>query len=142
MSTDEILAEMDREAARTERLRAFILANKEKLDALNLPLSRWQEHIDFDRLKHQDTIKVIQTFPGKWDKTPSHNGDRIDYQTKVEGVILRVWAGEPPPTCRIVEEEVFIPARVEKRRKMVCTEPVEQAPAAEPTPAIESEVAS
>jgi len=81
---------------------------------------------DFDNLSHADTIKVIRTLGGKWTKTPTAGVEvgRIDYQTQIDGVQVRCWAGHPPPSCRVVEVEEIVPAvpaRVIKVKKMICT---------------------
>ena len=90
--------------------------------------------LDFDKLPHKDTIQVIKQLGGKWKKSPNNvvdGGHKIDYVAEVDEVRVRVWAGEPPPSCRIVEVEEIIPAHTipeqhvpeQKRivRKMVCT---------------------
>ena len=86
------------------------------------------EYLDFDYLPHKRTIEVVRTIGGKWKKTPAiceHLSNKIDYTTELEGVKVRVYAGDPPPSCRIVEVEELIPeqvipAHVKKVRKMVC----------------------
>src|SRR5205814_769409 len=123
-----ILKQLDNEKAAIARLEAFILTHKEKLDALGLDLSNYFGNIDFDRLTHSEIVRVIQTFPGTWTKTPSasHDNDpRIDYSTTYDGMKLRCWAGQPPPNCKIVEETVEVPpqpATTKTVRKLVCTE--------------------
>jgi hypothetical protein len=85
--------------------------------------------LDFEQLTHAEVIEIIQKLPGAWDK--NENGARIDYIRREPlncGVKLRIWAGEPPPSCRIIEEEVEIPAvpaRKELRKKLVCKEATE-----------------
>jgi len=79
--------------------------------------------IDFDHLTHDKIIEVIKAIGGKWDKTPSGVDGRIDYKTEVNGVTIRMFAGEPPPNCKIVEylEEVPAqPARTVTKRKLQC----------------------
>lgn len=95
------------------------------LDDLDLPAYIFGAIIDFDTLSHPEVIRVIKAIGGKWDKTPSGQCARIDYQTEVQGQIIRCWAGEPPPNCKIVEVDEIIPAqpeRIEKKRKLVCQE--------------------
>lgn len=87
--------------------------------------------LDFDKLSHPEVIKVVRTLGGKWRKSETICSDsslkgRIDYQTEIDGVAVRCWAGEPPPTCRIVEveetvPEQVIPAHTRKVRKLICT---------------------
>lgn len=109
----------------------------------SLPAGTFCSHgLDFDNLPHDQVIKVIRTLGGKWNKTKNEyavapdreKGQSIDYQTKVDGMDVRCYAGAPPPSCRIVEiEEVvpahtipavperFVPETTRKVRKMICT---------------------
>lgn len=91
--------------------------------------------IDFDHLPHTEVIKVIRALGGKWQKTANTGAKpgetKIDYAREVDGIEVRCWAGEPPPSCRIVEveetiPEQVIPAHTRKIKKMICTgqEPV------------------
>ena len=93
--------------------------------------------IDFDCLPHTQVIGVIKALGGTWKKTVNQDGIRVDYQATIDGQEVRLWAGEPPPSCKIVEVETTIPAQPEKKvitRKLVCP----QADAlAEPTAAKE-----
>jgi len=112
---------------RIETVAAFVIAHKEKLDALNLDLVCYNGQIDFDKLSHPEIIRVIQTFPGAWNKTPSSesSGTRIDYVSEFDGMKIRCWAGEPPPSCKIVEETVEVPAQpatTKTVRKLVCAD--------------------
>ena len=132
MTTNEILERLDREKKQIETVMEFVSAHKEKLDALNLDLVCYAGQIDFDRLSHPEIIRVIQAFPGTWEKTPSaeSSGTRIDYKTEFSGMKLRCWAGEPPPSCKIVEETVEVPAQpatTRTVRKLVCSEAVSHA---------------
>jgi hypothetical protein len=85
------------------------------------------EKIDFDNLPHADVIRVIQLLGGKWTKTPGEDA-KIHYETTINGVNVRCYSGEPPANCKIVEEQITIPAQPEKqvtRRRLVCVEPVQ-----------------
>lgn len=125
-----------------ERLK-WLRKNRKKL--ADLPDGyMYGERLDFDTLPHAEVIKVVKALGGKWKK--SKNGakeGRVDYEQKIGPVEVRCWAGEPPPSCRMVEveEEVpeqiipakpeeIIPAHKVKRFKMICTpgnEPVVEA---------------
>ena len=79
--------------------------------------------IDFDCLPHNQVIGVIKALGGTWKKTVNPDGIRVDYQATIDGQEVRCWAGEPPPSCKIVEVETTIPAQPEKKvitRKLVC----------------------
>lgn len=100
------------------------------------------DRLDFDYLPHSEVIKVIRTLGGKWKKSQNthackpglEQGQAIDYEQNMGPVTVRCWAGEPPPSCRIVEVEEVIPAHTlpavperhipevrKKVRKMICT---------------------
>jgi hypothetical protein len=76
---------------------------------------------DFENLKHPDVIRIISAFPGKWKKEPAGDA-RVNYSTTFDGMQIRCYRGEPPANCKIVYEEVEIPARKERRAKLVCRE--------------------
>lgn len=97
--------------------------------------------LDFDHLEHAEVIKVVRALGGRWVKKRNDlstaNGveARVDYDSKIDGVDVKCWAGKPPPSCRLVEieedvPEVVIPAHKKKVFKMICTgqsEPVADA---------------
>lgn len=102
---------------------------KQLPDDLVEKVTLFANKIDFDYLKHSDIMRVIKHIPGEWIKSPALDPTKIDYILDMVELDLQVrcWAGEPPPSCKIVEEEVIvpeqvIPARVEIRRKLVCNE--------------------
>ncbi len=80
-------------------------------------------------MPHKEIVQAVRAIGGKWQKslnTSYGESPKIDYVTELDGVQVRCWAGEPPPSCRIVEVEEHvpaqvIPAKVVKVRKMVCT---------------------
>lgn len=58
---------------------------------------------------------------GKWTRCPSHfDTTMLDWESMINGVRVLLFASGPPGTCRIVEEEVEIPARKEIKRTLVC----------------------
>lgn len=97
------------------------------LENLDLPAKVFNcQQIDFDRLTHPDVVRVLQAVGGKWDKSITAScSEAIDYTQKVNGITIRLWAGEPPPNCKIVEEQVEIPAqpaRIELKRVLRCNQ--------------------
>lgn len=85
------------------------------------------ELIDFDFLEHEDIIKVIRHFGGKWKK--EYAGGRVDYETTVGGIRMRCFHGNPPPNCKVVEYEEtvpehVVPAQIVKKKRLQCTESV------------------
>lgn len=108
-------AEIDRQLAAIEGIQG--------LDALELDASFWSgRSLDFDRLSHDEVIAVIGAMGGKWNKTPGEDA-AIHYETEKNGITIRMWNGQPPPNCKIVEVLETIPAvpeRVVTKRKLVC----------------------
>lgn len=98
----------------------WLQKHKALLDLLPFQPVFVSNHCDFDCLPHDGVLQVIKAFnAGKWLKTP--NGEAtVDYETEIDGMIVRCWHGEPPPSCKIVEEQVLVPARLETVRKLVC----------------------
>jgi len=80
------------------------------------------KQIDFDYLSHEDVVKVIQVFGGRWWKEV--NGQGVDYTTEQGGITIRCYQGKPPPNCQLIEEEVVVPARIAKRFRLRCKEEV------------------
>jgi len=89
--------------------------------------------VDIDQIiaRNLDRDKLmvfIQIFGGKWDKkVEDFYPDKIRYEQEIAipenfrtGFKIIAAQVPPPPSCRIVEEEVLVPARVEKRKRIVC----------------------
>lgn len=123
--TQRLIDQLNEQISQRESMVKWLSSRQTVLEELAVPMSLCNEKVDFDNLSHDDVIKVIKAFPGaKWTKTPSSLGGKVDYTTQIEGVSLRCYSGEPPPNCRIVEEEMHVPAipsRVEIIRKLVCS---------------------
>lgn len=125
--TSDKLEILDYEIQRLHTRRANLVLIGPKADELNLEWSLCNEHLDFDQLPHSAVIRVLKHFGGDWDKTPAPDSDKINY-TRTEplhGFLIRCWCGEPPPSCRIIEEEVevpeqIVPAHTKTVRKLVC----------------------
>lgn len=87
--------------------------------------------IDFDNLAHDQVMQVVMRFGGRWKREGVE--DRINYSMEAAtGVVIRCYKGQPPPNCKIEYEEVKIPARTERRAKMVCQPVTHALPIAEP----------
>lgn len=110
--------------AQSQKIIDWLTARKEQLEALPNGSVYLRESIDFDRLTHDDVVKVLKALGGKWDKeVNSAESSRVDYSTKIDGLKVRLWAGEPPPNCKIVEvqEEIpAVPATTRTVRRLVC----------------------
>jgi|SRR5260221_11597139 len=113
----------------------FISDYWEKLEAAGVQFSNVDpfnySSIDIDRPTREQVLAVIQAIPGKWEKEPTQSfGGALNYSLKVDGYTLRLWAAPPPPSCRLIEEEVEIPAqaaRMEKRMRLECAPETEAA---------------
>lgn len=84
--------------------------------------------LDFDHLTREEVLQTIAALDaGRWEKSKNISEElALDYKSEVDGVTVRLWAAAPPGTCRVVEEEVEIPAtpaRTIIQRKLVCHEP-------------------
>lgn len=103
---------------------AWILRNNQRLIELakqGIHPVPYGDGMDFDNLSHSEVMAVVKAFPGKWNK--NINGaysDRIDYTSTFDGSQVRCWSGEPPPSCRIIEEEVPVPATTRIVRRLQC----------------------
>lgn len=123
--TDKIRDEIRTRMSQLEEWSDWLILNRDRVNKLD-PCPEIFESangwfLDLNYLSHEEVMNVIQIFPGKWDK--ELNGERINYINREAKV--RCYAGQPPPSCRLVEVEVEIPpqpARKEKRFKLVCKE--------------------
>lgn len=100
----------------------FLDLNRKKIDRIGKQPTGYGQDIDFDYLPHAKVIEVMKEFPGTWKK--EYNTSSITYTLLTpDGWRIRCYAGEPPPNCQIVEEEVevaAVPAHTELKRKIVC----------------------
>jgi len=105
---------------------AWLETKRAAIEATGLDISSAFGSVDFDNLPHADVVKVMLALPGRWNKTPGSSEGTINYEAEIDGVNVRCWCGEPPPSCKIVEVEEVVPAQPETRRmvkKMICKEP-------------------
>jgi len=70
---------------------------------------------------------------GDWKRSQVYNQPRLEYKKeipigeKLRPVTFTIGDVEPPPSCKIVYENVLVPARVEKKAKLVCDDAKEGA---------------
>jgi len=127
MNIQEIIDSLNREIATRESLKQFIIWHAARFHGLPEP-HIYHHQIDFDNCDREQIVRVVKAFPGRWDKSPNPSQQtRIDYETEFDGVKIRLWQGEPPPSCKLVEEEIevpetIVPAHKVKRVRMVCGE--------------------
>ena len=81
------------------------------------------KQIDIDNLTRSESLVVIDTLKaGKWAKSINHSmPDKIDYETTIDGVTVRLWAAGPPNSCRVIEVEEEVPATKIIHRRLVCS---------------------
>lgn len=107
------------------RFLIWLEKHAKQINSLPFEPNIWNGQCDYNDLSHENILKVMAVFSaGKWTKEPIGFA-KINYITEVDGVVVRCWMGEPPPSCKLVEYEETIPAqpeRIEKRFKMVCKE--------------------
>lgn len=73
-------------------------------------------------LSRQMTLEFIALAKaGDWSKTinPSYP-DKMDYTAVIDGITFQIYGTQPPPSCRIVEEEIEVPAHKTMKRTLVC----------------------
>ena len=123
--TETAIQLLNASIAQLARRRDWIAIHADLIEQVDVIPSGYDMVFDFDYLTHDKIILVIQLFPGKWEK--SLDGEKITYtREEVEGVTIRCYRGEPPPSCKIVEEEVVVPEHVVPEtkklvRKLVCS---------------------
>ena len=120
----EILRLVDEIRQRGKSIR-WLRRNRQKLDQVPDSAYFSNGYLDIDHPEHSTTIKLIKAIGGKFKKEPGHVPNSISYTGELDGVQVRAWSGKPPPSCRIIEveeyvPEVTIPASVRKVKKMVC----------------------
>lgn len=126
---DNAIAEQSDKIATAERaitvLRAFE-AQYSDLCLMSARICIYGNFIDFNNPSRDDVRVILSRLSGgKWEKNVNMSGNSIDYVSEKEfapGMKFRLWSAEPPPSCKMVSEEVAVPARIENRWKMVCSD--------------------
>lgn len=121
------IASLESEITEYMRLRRWLESHSDLFNQLpesgSLPYQ--DKGIDFDYLPHEEVVRVIGLVGGTWKKEVSSVDNKIDYRTEFDGVKLRCWAGDPPPSCKLVEVEEIVPAQPATTRKvlkLICKE--------------------
>lgn len=127
---DQKIEWMTKERDRITEHLEWLKANRDLLNRIGLAPSRFFEYIDFNNPTRTQILEIIKAFPGTWRKSlnDSHK-ERMDYvrEEPAGNIVFRIWAGELPPSCKLVEEWVDVPAQPATRmlRKVVkCPEPL------------------
>lgn len=84
------------------------------------------DKIILNRPDREEMLVFLQCFGGDWKKeVATYDTTKMNYVQEVDsGLTLQVTYCEPPPNCKIVEEDVVIPATLEhteKRKVIKCT---------------------
>lgn len=125
---DDHIESLNKSLNQAYYVRTFVLEHLATFDSL--PESNLcGDYIDFDNLPHEQVMEVIRSFPGRWKKVPREG--KIDYSitlrnasrtTGLYEIKIRCYSGEPPPNCKVVYEDVHVPASTVRRAKLVCVE--------------------
>lgn len=125
MSIDDEIKRLTDEIRQRGKFIQWLRRNRKRLEIVPEGATFFAGQLDLNGAQHKDTLTVIKAVGGKFKKTPGSNPNTINYTGQLDGVPVRVWCGQPPPSCRIVEveehvPEQVIPAHTVKVRKMVC----------------------
>lgn len=112
---------------------SWLIRHHDILNAIGIVPSRFVDSVDFNNPNRQQILEIIKAFPGTWRKSINDwEKERMDYvrdEKDDSGVTLRIYAGDLPPCCKLVEEWVDVPAQPATRqlRKVVkCPDPLPQ----------------
>lgn len=123
MNIDYELKNIESTIDRLTKSKAFLEEHREFLESLGDVSAFWsglEYNFSGRDLDNDERLAIIKHFGGKWDKT--YREEKVDYSLPQSDVrpALCVWGGSPPPSCRIVEEWVDVPATKVLKRKVVC----------------------
>ena len=135
MKNEKVIARLREKVASLNRRIEWLIEHTDQMEQCpEASISLLFDTMDFDLLSHAEVVKVLLAFPGYWNKKIDENDGKptIHYTQEVDGITVRCWHGQPPPSCRIVEEsveipETVIPAHKEIKRKLVCRPEMEVA---------------
>lgn len=128
MKIESLIKEMSEKITLYQSRLEWLQKHRETLEVIKTQTDAvfYSGGFDFDSLPHDEIVKVIKVIGGTWKKEPCGH-DKINYIGMLDGVTVRCWAGEPPPSCKIISEEVLIPAQKVIRQRLVCKEDYEPA---------------
>ncbi len=107
------------------RLLNWLAVNKDLVLAVGCSVTAYGG-IQFRKPTRDDTVTIMKAVGGKWDK--SYYDASIGYVQIVDKIMLQIDSAPPPPSCKIITEQVLVPAQYvaehyETRRRIQCTEP-------------------
>jgi hypothetical protein len=84
--------------------------------------------IELNHATRKELMAFLTAFRGNWQKeVEEYYPDKMRYFQKITNgdfsYELKAGCVPPPPSCKIVEEEVDVPARKEIKKRIVCKEP-------------------
>lgn len=120
---DETIEGLVREITERNLLINFLKTNREAFEECQVRPVVWHGMIDFNHPTRQEIIALIKAFPGRWNKEINSDGVSMDY-TREGQPRLRIWGGDLPPCCKIVEEWQDVPATRKLVRTVKCPEPL------------------
>ncbi len=105
-----------------DKILDFVEANAEKFDLIGVTPNIYTDtQIDLDNPTREQVLIAIKQFPGKWNK--GKHADIMHYESIIDGIKIRLWATELPPSCKVETRTVVIPAqpeRIEEVQEIVC----------------------
>ena len=120
---ESVLQTIRDHVARLQAMENFVLKHSDFLESYNF--DTLCQKVDFNQATRLEIIAIMYYFTGKWSK--EYLGTQLNYIQVIDGVTVRIYDAELPPSCKIVDEiidieAVTIPARTEVRKKIVCNE--------------------
>lgn len=103
------------EAEKYERAAKWAEENGDNLEPFTTRLAAWW--VEIDTPTREVLLQVLKTFPGRWTKSVPRDNGTIQYDLITEsGVVLQCMSAPPPPSCKIVEKWVDVPAQPATRK--------------------------
>ena len=127
-ATQRKIEELIEDRKRIDAHIGWLKKHQATIDSMSIEPSMYCMGIDYDNANRSQILEVIKAFPGVWDKNiNSSDPTKMDYvrRSTDREPRIRIWSGELPPTCKLVEEWVNVPAIPAARvRKLVvkCSE--------------------
>lgn len=123
--TDEIQSRIDEAQEMLQRMQLLepLLASTGLLHKCTM----YGDIVDIEETTHEESVLFIKTLGGRWDKEYMESKINYERAEKLHGFRVRIWQGEPPASCKIVEVEEYFPetiiaAHTRKVRKLQCVE--------------------
>ncbi len=123
---DEVINYRQQQIAAHAKAIDFMYLHKGAILAVGKIPSPYCDGLDFDNPDRSQALALMKVFGGKWTKEPVNNDSgTLSYIQVIDGIRVRLWSTPPPPSCRVVEKQVLVPAQPERwttRRVIECEE--------------------